>query len=253
MADTVQSIADLVAECPDNSAGAITPQIQRNLIVSAVNRLTDGPPARRMPYPLFTASGVDDEFDDGSFTGWTAVNDGTAVPTVTEANDVASVSHPGGGSAAHLYAYMKTATVNANDIIEICFSGFGVQQNFNICGLLMADGTTYNAGAQVAWSYSPSENATGGQNLLVAYTGYNANSAIVGLNSYMKMNDIFMRLKYEGSNHWRGYLSPDGVSWVDATGQRSSTMTPTKVGFFVTTWGGTAPFVWSMRYFRKTT
>jgi len=41
MADTVRSIEDLVALAPDNVRGQITPQVLRDIVVSAYNRLDE--------------------------------------------------------------------------------------------------------------------------------------------------------------------------------------------------------------------
>lgn len=202
-------------------------------------------------YPLFTASGVDDEFDDGSFSGWTLVDDGTHQATVTETNNVCSILLPGGDTAAHLHAWMKTTTVNSGDIIECAIRGLGLNQNFNLFGLIMANGTTYGAGAQVVWLY----NSTSAFFQRIPFTNYNTAGAgtTYSVNGREPISDVFLRLKYEGSNNWSGYCSPDGVSWVNLTGTFAVTLTPSALGFFTSTWGGAAPYAWSVRYFRKTT
>ncbi len=212
-----------------------------------------GPDPKTSIYPAFTPAGVDDEFDDGSFTGWTLVDDGTHTPTVTETNNVCSILLPGGDTVAHLHAYLKTTTVNANDIIEMAFRGYGQNTNTNMCGLIFTDGTTYGAGSQVVWSLVPQPDA-GIDHLSIS--NFNTNNAggvtitTAGANAF---TDCFIRLKYLGSNNWVGYASPDGISWCNMTGTFSRTLTPTAVGFFVSSWGSANPFAWSIRYFRKTT
>lgn len=199
-------------------------------------------------YPAFTVGANDDEFSDGSFSGWTAVNDGANVPTVTETNNVCSISVPGGHAAADLAAYMKTVTPAANDYIEFGFRGVGRAQNYNIIGLIMANGNTYGAGTQVFWHFSPQENMC----WLVRSTNYSAvaASASYGIQTAALCGDMFMRLRYEGSNNWSGWVSPDGVSWMNITGTVAHTMSPTHIGFLVTSWGGVLPFAWSLRYFK---
>lgn len=201
-------------------------------------------------YPTFSPGANDDEFDDSSFTGWTAVNTGTQVPTVTETNDVASVLHPGGGTAAYLWAYMKSYAVQTNDYIEIAFRFGGTNQNYNRAGLIMADGTTFGAGAQTIFCASYVQNDL----VLTHYTGYDtdvAGTTPVETLATLGAGVTFLRLKYEGSNSWRGYVSPDGISWADVTGTVSSTVTPTKIGFFLTPYGGAAPIVMSLHYFKQ--
>jgi hypothetical protein len=199
-------------------------------------------------YPTFTVGANDDEFDDASFSGWTAVNDGSNVPTITETNNVCSISVPGGHAAADLAAYMKTVTPAANDYIEMAFRGAGRTQNHNICGLIMADGSTYTAGVQVLFYFSANENSWP----LTRHTGYNTQGTFTGhtCQTSATMSDMFLRLKYEGSNNWSGWASADGVSWFNATGTIAYTLTPTRIGFFVSSWGGSLPFGWSLRYFR---
>lgn len=199
-------------------------------------------------YPLFTAGANDDEFDDGTFTGWTAVNSGTNVPTVTETNNVASVYLPGGNSPAELAAYVKAVTPSAGQYVEGAFRGQGKAGAYNICGLVMADGSTYGAGNQVIWYYSPQE----GKWALSTHTNYNVQGTFGPQDAQLDgaYGDMFMRLEYDAANTFRGWVSPDGVSWVDATGAVSYTLSPTRVGFFVTTWGSSTPFVWSWRYFK---
>lgn len=206
-----------------------------------------GPDPITSIYPVFTAAGVDDEFDDGSFSGWTLVNDGTHLVIVTETNNVASIYVPGSDTAAHLQAFMKSTTVNTNDYIEICFAGIGQNSNFQMIALVFADGTTYNAGNQVVWAFFPSLSNF----QLFTHTGYNAQGGSTTVSIGLEATHWFMRLKYLGGNNWIGYLSSDGISWANFTGTVSKTLTPTKIGFAVSSWGSTAEHVWTVRYFRK--
>lgn len=218
------------------------------LTASASGGPVPGIDPRSALYSLFTPSGIDDEFNDGSFSGWTAVNDGVTVPTVTEAYDRVSIMHPGGGAAARLCAYMKTQTPATNSMIEIGFTMMGRGQSFNICGLIFADGNTYNAGTQVVWYLSPQET----QFVRGPVTGYNATTGMTGLSSpsrtFPRIN--LLRFKYEGSNNWSGWTSCDGQQWTNVTGTFARTLSPTHVGFFVTTWGGAAAHNFVLDYFR---
>lgn len=201
-------------------------------------------------YNPFTAGSNDDLFSDGTFSGWTAVNDGgSSLATVTEANNCASFLLPGGDTTSHLQAWVKAVTLSAGNFVEACFRGMGVAQNFNIAGVLMADGATYNSGAQQTCYQSVSENLYISSN----HTGYNArstNAQSVALPASAPIGDTFLRLVYLGSNTFRMYASPDGVSWVPLAASFTRTLTPTYAGFFVTTWGGASGFCWSFRYVR---
>lgn len=202
-------------------------------------------------YTPFTPTGIDDEFDDGSYSGWTSVTPGTQLLTFVEANDCLSIYNPAGQAAASLRAEVKATTINANDIIETCVSGFGRAQNYNLFGLVFANGATYGAGAQIVWYYSPTENVL----WRVNFTNYSAAGTATSytIAASNPTGVLFLRLKYEGSNNWSGWVSGDNTQWVNVTGTVAYTMTPTHLGFFVTSWGGSLPAVWSMRYIRKTT
>lgn len=199
-------------------------------------------------YSLFTTTGIDDEFDDGSFSGWTAVNDGSVVPTATEAYDRLSLMHPGGGAAARLCSYVKTQTPGTNSTIEVGFNMVGRSQSYNICGLIFADGNTYGAGNQVVFYFSPQEGSWGRG----SFTNYNTNGTITLLSApsraYPRINLI--RFKYEGSNNFSGWASVDGQQWSNITGTFARTLSPTHVGFFVTTWGAAQPHNFVFDYFR---
>lgn len=205
---------------------------------------------RRVPfYPPFTPSGDDDEFDDGSFSGWTAVQDASPTPTLTEDNDRLSIYHPGGDAAAEMHAWVKARTVSANDWIEIAYYGGAGAQNFNLMGLIFSDGTTYGAGAQVTFWDSFNQ----GQWTLMNMTNFNTFGGSINhfLNQYhAPASPRFMRLMYLGSNTWRGLISADGITWVNVTGDLSRTLTPTHVGFLVSTSGGASPFNFGLHYAR---
>lgn len=221
------------------------------LSASASGGVVAGIDPRSALYKPFTPAGVDDEFSDGSFSGWTYVTPGTQDLTTVEENDCLSIYNPGSQVAQSLRAYLKAATINTNDIIEVCFSGMGRGQNFNIFGLIMSDGTTHGAGAQFCFYFSPQETAFG----KATWSNFSAITGFVGyaISSATPSGLIFMRMKYEGSNNWSGWISADNSQWINVTGTVASTLTPTHLGFFCTSYGGTLPFVWSVRYFRKTT
>lgn len=204
--------------------------------------------ARRAPfYPPFTPSGDDDEFSDSSFSGWTAVSNATPVMTLTESHDVLSILHPGGDSSAQLHAYVKARTVSTNDWVEVYFSGAGRGTNFDICGCLFANGNTYGAGSQVIWCMSSS-----GSFELRPHTNFSTSGTnnAFGFWAAAPSPGIILRLMYLGSNAWNGYVSNDGVSYLLLGSSVSATLTPTHVGFFVSSWGSSVPFNYTIRYVR---
>ena len=170
------------------------------------------------------------------------------MPVPTELNDVLSVAHPGGDALAELHAWLKARTVAANDWVEVSWRGWGRGQNFNLAGVVFTDGTTFGAGAQVGFWYSPNQAFV----TLANHTNFSTTgtSSTFGVQNESPAHDVFLRLVYLGSNTWRGLVSCDGVSYINVTGDLTRTLTPTHAGFFVSTWGGSAPYIFSFRYCR---
>lgn len=194
-----------------------------------------------------TSGGNDDDFGNESFTGWTTVNSGSHTVVATESRGRLSLAHPGSDAAGELHAYMKNITPSTNDWIEICLSGFGQGQNYNIAGLVMGDGATYGAGSQVFFYHSPNENNFSRSD----HSGYNsaANVNGWGYQTQVVIGKVYMRLKYSGSNAFVAMVSPDGLSWITAHSW-TRTLSPTWMGFAITTWGGAQPFIWTLDYAR---
>lgn len=200
-------------------------------------------------YPGFSLVGGDDEFNDGSFSGWTLVDSGNNTPTITETNNVISIAHPGGDAYQEIHAWLKSATITTGSYIEMAFTGVGRDQNFNLCGLILSNATTYGTGNQVVCYYSPAERkialqTMNGFNFLAVFNGWDMVTNPIGPPC------LFLRLECVGTNTWRGCVSADGVSFVNFTGNRTEVLAPTHAGIMVSTWGGTLPFNWSVRYFK---
>lgn len=202
----------------------------------------------KSPYPVFEPTGVDDEFDDASFSGWTKVANATPVITESEDGSQLSLYHPGGGSAAQFIAYMKSTTINTGDSIEMCFRMIHADENFAIVSLIMADGATYGAGNQVHVSWSPQQNLVS----MMTQTNYNSNST--NTTASMQKNGsgyLFLRLTYVSSNTFKGEVSCDGIQWHVFNASFSRTLTPTHVGFGISKWGGTNFMQMTLEYFKK--
>lgn len=199
-------------------------------------------------YLPFTVGANDDEFDNESFTGFTTVEDASPTVTTVEAGDRLSVAHPGGDSAAELHAFMKNVTPSANDFIEIAFRINGRGQNFQVAGLIFADGATYGAGNQVVFHLD----ATSVAWYRGSHTNYNTAGAFATFTQIARQYTAvcMLRFAYEGSDNFRGYYSVDGNQWTDLTGSFSRVLTPTWIGFYCSTWGGASTCQFSFEYFR---
>lgn len=203
---------------------------------------------REQNYPTWTLGGSDDEFDDENFSGWTTVQDSSPLASVVEGCDRVSIQLPGGESAGELHAFMKAVTPSANAYIETAFRIMGRNQNYNIGGLIFSNGTTYGAGSQVYLGYSPSEASW----VRTSFTNFNTNAGttLIGAQGNPVGTFIFLRFQYLGSNNWRGWVSANGLAWIDITGSFARTLTPTHMGIFCTTWNATGPCQFSFEYFK---
>lgn len=194
-------------------------------------------------------SADDDEFDDDSFSGWTQVYHGSS-PTLSlvEQDKGLSIKLGAGGGAAVHTAWMKAKTPSSGDYIQCGYSAWGGGGAYPHFQLIFADGTTYNAGNQVMFGYSPNEEV----HTLRSMTGYNTQTAFSnpGTTKMWSVPTLHLRMTFKGSNTWDTFVSPDGIQWAQIHSNRSmGSLTPSHVGFGVTTWNG-AEYVWNVKYAR---
>jgi hypothetical protein len=202
------------------------------------------------PYQRFTPTGVDDEFDDENFSGWTAV--GTApIPSTTEYQSQLAIYHPGGDTSEKHYAWMKSATVSVGDYIEICFRVASHHTPHAALSLIFANGATYGAGTQMVCTWIPSNGVLYTANM----TNYNnwVETSTPTQYQYMQRTHQFLRLTMTATNTWKVSVSVDGVYWATISSGTVFALTPTHVGFGVSRWGASAGTegVYSIEYFRK--
>jgi hypothetical protein len=204
------------------------------------------------PY-VESASADDDEFDDDSFSGWTAVNTTPALVSTTEKNHRLSVIMPTGTASAQYYAWMKTKTPGANDWIQAGFQIAGSGTQYPIPGLIMANGTTYGSGKQIVLGFSAHENLI----ILRDMTGYNTHVGVLG-SSFGNISNYLggyfhLRLAWISNDHYSAWISGDGNSWATIfTNQALGSLgaAPTKLGFGFTTWAASREFQMSSTYCR---
>lgn len=196
-------------------------------------------------YPSFAVTGSSDEFSSGSFSGWTAVNSGSHLPTLIQSNNCLSLLHPGGDGGSEMHAWMKSPTITTGSFVECSCRSVGINQNFNMCGVTFANGTTYGSGAQCNWYLSLSESGWRHD----AWTGYNSqgSTTLFQYSGGAPTSDQLLRLVYNGSNSFSAYASCDGISWL-LISTKTVTLTPTWAGFFVSTYTGTNPCLFTYRY-----
>lgn len=198
-------------------------------------------------------SADDDNFDDESFTGWTAVAGSPALTSTTEKSHRFNVVVPNGTAAAQLYAWVKPKTApGAGDYIQVGFHDDGLPAGFPLAGVLFADGATYGSGNQEAFWMSSTEDKL----YIGRHTGYNTsttNASTVRHTGFNKYIVNHLRLIWSSANTYHGDFSLDGISWIRAfSGSTSASFTPTHAGFFCTPWGsgGGGARQFSFTYFR---
>jgi hypothetical protein len=201
---------------------------------------------RRAIYLPFTPGTNAYEFTGSDLSNFTAVNSGSHTVVATESNDQLSLLSPGSDASAELHAWMKTATINANAYVEAWFEYCGKGSANLSAGVIMSDGHTYGAGNQVYFDFFGASSTSLANHTNFSTAGTATNNALLT----QWACGMGIRLVYLGSNNWAGYVSKNGIDWVNITGTLSRTMTPTEFGFFVSTWGAANAALWTVRYVR---
>lgn len=197
-------------------------------------------------------SADDDEFDDENFSGWTAVNNGSNIPVITERNHRCSLALAGSGAGQLLQSYMKAKSPGAGDWVQ---AGFQLSTGFQYhnYGVIMADGATYNSGRQIVLQYFQEARAP----FLREFTGYN--SWNTGVNENFGSAErhttyiVHLRLVVTATNTYQCFLSIDGVSWIplNSAVSKGTVGAITHMGFFVSVWpGASRPAAFSVLYCR---
>jgi hypothetical protein len=200
------------------------------------------------------ADAHDDEFrDDSVAAAWTAT-DPTTTATWTESGDVISGTIAA-DPAARIHALTKTLTgVAAGDSIECAMRIMHYDEDFPMAGLIFTDGTTVGAGAQVEGCVYWDQGGTVGGSWnfqIFRTTGFNtlASNAFTP-NIRIAGPYIHLRLVWVSANTFRLDASPDGVTWITVVGNQSMTLTPTRGGMFLSTYGATSSMVATFEHFR---
>lgn len=195
-------------------------------------------------------SADDDEFDDESFNGWTEVATTPAL-TKTEQSHHMNFLIPTGTAAAQFYGYMKAKAPSAGNWVQAGFRFSSAAPSYPMAGVMIADGATYGAGKQTILRWSPVERTYA----LSGFTNYNnfANAAASqgGIEGHYAEAAIHLRLTWLGSNNYDGHVSLNGVHWLKLFSSVGvGTMTPTHMGFGVSSWGAGKEVGASLTYCR---
>ena len=193
----------------------------------------------------------DDNFDDENFSGWTFVGSTPSITQSIEQDHKFSIILPESSANAQYYAWMKNKTVPTNGWVQAGFQFSDSGGQYPIPAVIMANGSTWNAGKQLVWGFSPHET----QYFLRDMTGYNAhvNASGYGTINECPKSTLHLRLEFVSNDHYSGYVSFDGLLWAKVFNNLSYGSigaAPTWLGFGFTTWGAAREFHFGCTYCR---
>lgn len=201
--------------------------------------------------PSGTDEGFDDEFDDGSIDGWTAIDVPGYENVWYEPTGLKGLSCyiPAGKGSTKLTGLLKSVGALAFPFyIETALSIFGNSSTNGLAGLVLSDGVTYGAGKQIRFAFSMDEEKVEYGD----YSNFNSQDAYANYNVHggVKLGRMYLRLAYTAANTYSIYASQDGISWIKMSGDVSyNKMTPAYMGIMV---GGYTSTIFNVNfaYFR---
>ncbi len=205
-----------------------------------------------------TADALDDEFNDGALAAaWTRVDGPSRAAdlTWTEAADVLSAAHQSGTDvAAQLHGLVKSLAGRSFPLsvdVGVRFHAANVA-NYQMLGIVLADGATYGAGKQMV--FMPFTSTTAGVSVnLRPYINYATDNQAPGNLTWGQLVlhgvTLHLRLAWSAANTFVMSTSPNGVDWINH-GSRTYTLTPTYAGLIYSNWGTATVGIGTYEYFR---
>lgn len=201
-----------------------------------------GSPDDRIWYPSGTPLFAD-EFDDGSFAGWTTCEVAGHGYDVVESGAVLSAVHSGtidSSPSGHYHTRLRTLPVGftVGSYLQTCARLITYTGGSPMVGVILTDGTVWTTATNYVFVGIYSPGAGDGRLFSTIRCGKFAQTESTvydGAYSSLGTVGVHVRLKYEAANTWGVWISPDGVGWVQGS-TRSYTMTPTHMGIATTTW-----------------
>lgn len=240
------SLSQMQTLFADNTAGDISAADGRDVIEALYDWIPPEQKYRMGRLPGETAHADDDffetysgytEMDVSGNTSWAATRGGLTVTFDSQAGAAISVA-------------LKAFTASGPPItIETAWSSAVIVASAPGFGICFADGVT-------------ATDDFAGMGTLVGVTDIlECNGAMNGAQNFAAGVDIqkdglhqglvYARFIWKSANTWAWAISPDGETWTDfGDADRSFTMTPTHVGFWVTAWSQTVPQIVSYKYLR---
>jgi hypothetical protein len=264
MVDTIRSLASLKTIMADNNTNNITPQNERDFLVSVdpenavqTGALASAPAAQKggflyacndAPYLIRDTGAAQEVWGpffkmtlpiDGNYA-W--LNQGSATVTVNGSIHLASP----GASADNLRVRLKNAPATPYNI-SAYIRGFSYPGSSGFFGLCFSDGTKIMTFGLGTVSTGGQRNQFSKWNSATSFsTNYLDNPSLCDFSGWMRISD-------NGTNRICSF-SPDGFNWIQAHSVGNTDfLTATKVGFYVQTNVGAANFVGCTLYSWKET
>lgn len=210
-----------------------------------------------------TASALSDEFNDGALdSAWvrydtTAAGSGPVV--YTEGADCLNINHAGSASdnAGPAHALLRPLGGLTFPItIEAAFRMWRrYATNYQMLGVLFTDGTAQTSKCVWINPYASTNTATAWTVRTGTWNALNAGETASSPNVTYELigGPMYQRLRWSAANTFQSWYSCDGVGWHKLpTADLTHTITPTHIGFAVSTWTINTPCMASVEYFRTT-
>jgi hypothetical protein len=208
-------------------------------------------------YSLNSDSGtLSDEFSTVSLDGnWTRVDrsGNSAGVTWTQSGDMLSVKSTATDNAGEMHALVKPLG-GASFPLTFTTASRHMHRyatNYQMLGIVLADGVTYGSGTQLADIMYVDTSAAGLRPSPRSFTGFNTNVNTYDTNSWSYHGGlVWHRWNWTAANTFTYETSPDGVSWIQLGGTISLTITPTHAGVWISHWGTAQSSIGSFEFFR---
>jgi hypothetical protein len=241
------SLTAMQALFNDNTAGDISAADGRDVIGALYDWIPPEQKYRMGRLPGETAHADDDFFS--TYSGYTEMEvSGNATWAATRGGLTVTFDSQ---TTSQIAVALKAFTASGPPItIETAWTSTIVSASAPGFGICFADGVTAPddfAGMGTLVGSADIIECNGAMN---GAQNFNAGMSLQrgGLNA---QGPMYARFIWKSADTWAWAISPDGETWTDfGDADRSFTMTPTHIGFWVTAWSQTSPQIVSYKYLR---
>lgn len=196
---------------------------------------------------------ISDEFDDASLDAdWVRVDSAGEDTHLTyaEAAGALSMLHDGTDAIAEFHGLVRPLEGLSHPASFVTALRMAwLDLNYSMVGLVLADGVTPGAGQQQVAMLQ--QGAGDGHGMRMRdLSGWDTSDAAGTATTIRSFGELFyIRLRWTAANSFAFDYSIDGVQWYEQA-TMSQTITPTHVGFALSSYGGATHMVASASFFR---